>query len=430
LKEKIYIDGFAGLNDFEMELNRINVLIGPQASGKSVVAKLVYFCNHIILRYFDELIDDIITEKSFEYFLRKKFKEQFYIPSGFYENKFRIEYYKNELLFKINSEFEVEVNSNLLENIAEIADEINQFKKNKNLTKKKQVLLNKMPQLIEQKITLNYFPYYIPPSRDKFTSDYIAVSNSFKNSSDYANRHFAEIYKYMMEIEDVAEYLNNGPNRIYGELIDALIANFETIIKGQLISGEKKEIVFESDYKVVYPLRHLSSGQKEIIPLFSFLYLSKDNQLHTLSNKNYFIIEEPEAHLFPKEIYRIVNIIISTINVLSEKNASKVFITTHSPFVLTSLSILTQAGHLFSNNKNSSEKIHNSISSNFFFDVEDLEKVVILPEEINAYQIQNGKAINIIDPETKLIGENIIDEVSEMDYKLFDELSDLILTTK
>jgi len=49
--EKIYIDGFAGLNNFEKDLNRINVLIGPKASGKSVVAKLFYFFNDVVLNF-------------------------------------------------------------------------------------------------------------------------------------------------------------------------------------------------------------------------------------------------------------------------------------------------------------------------------------------------------------------------------------------
>lgn len=41
--ESLEIQGFAGFKDLKIELNKINLFIGPQASGKSVLMKLAYF---------------------------------------------------------------------------------------------------------------------------------------------------------------------------------------------------------------------------------------------------------------------------------------------------------------------------------------------------------------------------------------------------
>ena len=48
--EKIEIKDFVGIKDITIEIKQINILIGPQASGKSIIAKLIfYFKNFIYL---------------------------------------------------------------------------------------------------------------------------------------------------------------------------------------------------------------------------------------------------------------------------------------------------------------------------------------------------------------------------------------------
>ncbi|WRH65167.1 MAG: hypothetical protein RSE13_14620 [Planktothrix sp. GU0601_MAG3] len=51
--EKLIIDNFAGIEHLEIEVKKINIMIGPQASGKSVCAKLLF--------YFKEFVSDLVT---------------------------------------------------------------------------------------------------------------------------------------------------------------------------------------------------------------------------------------------------------------------------------------------------------------------------------------------------------------------------------
>ena len=46
MTEKLIVDNFLGIKHIELELGDINVLIGPQATGKSVCVRVVFFKNY------------------------------------------------------------------------------------------------------------------------------------------------------------------------------------------------------------------------------------------------------------------------------------------------------------------------------------------------------------------------------------------------
>src|SRR5665213_45598 len=48
--EKLLINNFAGLKSVELEIRPITGFIGPQASGKSIIAKLLFFFREIASR--------------------------------------------------------------------------------------------------------------------------------------------------------------------------------------------------------------------------------------------------------------------------------------------------------------------------------------------------------------------------------------------
>ena len=45
--QKIVIKNFGPIEDAEIDIKKILVLIGEQASGKSTIAKLIYFLNYL-----------------------------------------------------------------------------------------------------------------------------------------------------------------------------------------------------------------------------------------------------------------------------------------------------------------------------------------------------------------------------------------------
>ncbi len=43
MTEKLIIKNFAGIKELEIEVKKINILIGPETSGKSICAKLLFY---------------------------------------------------------------------------------------------------------------------------------------------------------------------------------------------------------------------------------------------------------------------------------------------------------------------------------------------------------------------------------------------------
>ena len=125
-------------------------------------------------------------------------------------------------------------------------------------------------------------------------------------------------------------------------------------------------------------------------------------------------IEEPEAHLFPSAQRNMVELIACVFN--SDPEKLQFFITTHSPYVLTAINNLIQAGMLY---EESSQDV-----------LPKLEEIVprykaLITSDLSAYVLENGKAENMLDKETGLIDANLIDGVSDELAIEFDELLDL-----
>jgi hypothetical protein len=84
------IKHFSCIDEAELTLSDLTILIGPQASGKSVISKLVYFFNDIIARHF-RAIEDEIQFEPFRSSLSEEFKKWF-PPSAWGARPFTISF--------------------------------------------------------------------------------------------------------------------------------------------------------------------------------------------------------------------------------------------------------------------------------------------------------------------------------------------------
>lgn len=86
--EQLIVENFLVIKEAEVKVGKINVIIGPQANGKSLLAKLLYFCRKSISEKLlisvknNELKSDYIKgiEKAFEkYFPKYTWKEKSFL---------------------------------------------------------------------------------------------------------------------------------------------------------------------------------------------------------------------------------------------------------------------------------------------------------------------------------------------------------------
>ncbi len=289
----------------KIETKKINVFIGKNATGKSIVAKLLQVKRekeNLKDYNLDEFIKDEskIVYKSNKFVHKKLSIWDIFIKS--LEKDIAIEYLKKSL----------EKQSKKLEKLLENS-EIN------------------LDELLEKFFTRKN-SYYIPVERNlvPFFSSYGINLLSSK----------IPLPQYVVEF---ATEFRLAKDKIKSKKV----LNFE-----YKFEDDEDKLYF--DNKNYISLKNASSGIQTILPLYLTIeYLNKDGKKH-------YILEEPELNLFPKEQFELVKYMV--------KNSESTIFITHSPYVLYSLNLLIYAFKVGNMNKKARELVENVIPSCYWID--------------------------------------------------------------
>ncbi|MBG2839203.1 MULTISPECIES: AAA family ATPase [Proteus] len=409
--ERLKIQNFVTLHDIELELKKLNILIGPQASGKSLVAKIITFVKDIRNITVEYLRED--SGVSYLELLEQRFKRIF--PSYTWEKKlFEIEYVNLSTDFSINIKNQ---GSRLVFTFGEISfiDKIASFSEYlfKNKPKddeEKNTMMNGImnkyimaEQFVKDVLNLPHSrPCYIPSGR----SFYSSVQKSFFNITsndlnvDYFISRFGSDYELTKSFIANGVFEESNPPLKFRHLVNKLLqGKIERDSEGEWISNDENKI----------KVSHSSSGQQESVPVVTFL------SVWPFSNINYYsnlIIEEPEAHLFPVA----QNIIITLIAMaFSNKDSINYTITTHSPYIISSLNNLLLASIIVKEHPEKAEMVYKLVPKEAILDF----------NEVAAYQISKDGIKSILDEEQHLISSDYIDNISREISGIFDNLLDI-----
>ena len=411
--ETIYIENFAGIKKMDFDFKSINILIGPQGSGKSVTVKLMYFFKNFI----NEIVKNIENEES-KRDLDKNQKEIFlnFFPKETWPKDDFLIIYKNNItsisLKKVDSKIIFEYSENLKKLLkkgkkiytSEKAKYANDHKISNFRFKRE--LSDKIKKCIQEELGVEstFEQFFIPAGRSFFANIQSTIFSflSDNRSLDPFLIEFGSFYESLKRYYNDIIVNNNSPQRQDKEF-DELTSQ---ILSSNYLREKEKDYLIHKDSRKVN-LTNASSGQQETLPLIIILkalnYISSSGGGFTL------YIEEPEAHLFPTAQKRIVELLARTFN--SKNRNFQIFITTHSPYILSSFNNLIYAGNLAENIKYSTR-------------VED----VISPKEylesylFSVYSLRNNVKSYLIDEETKLITTTILDSVSDDISIEFDKL--------
>jgi predicted ATP-dependent endonuclease of OLD family len=147
--------------------------------------------------------------------------------------------------------------------------------------------------------------------------------------------------------------------------------------------------------KTTIRLAQASSGIQSIIPL---LLVIQYNTKNTKKGDDLFVIEEPELNLYPSSQKDLIEFIIGRVN----QSNDKLIITTHSPYLLTSIDNLIQAGNIFEKNKALKSEIERLVPENLWLNFDN----------VACYFFNDGLAKSTLDAEISSIGPSNIDDVS------------------
>ena len=235
---------------------------------------------------------------------------------------------------------------------------------------------------------------------------------------------------YFVDTQKGYRLLTNQPDPIagrFGELyadsltLDSAKSRLRAHLQGELIRGSESWLFAFSDGRVL-PLNLLSTGSKELLPLLCALemYIYKRREI-TLDDQfvptgedsarsDEFFIEEPEAHIFPKKQYEIVQYFAEIVN--DESLSPAISITTHSPYILSAFNNLIEAGQVAKAKPELIVNVAKLIPEQFW----------IKEEDFKAYAIEGGVLKSIVAKDTGLVSANYLDQVSETIGMEFDAL--------
>lgn len=418
--EKIEIENFLSLTKATLELKKVNIFIGPQAQGKSIIAKLICFFKEVPDSLVNSFIDNT-TKREFTNAQLEKFEQIF--PAVYWEDKeFYIKYTTKYYSIEIRNKIQAKKNKLCIF----FSDEIDKaIKSIRNHIKRSAGFEDKDPnampfrfQIVDEVrlVVMNSLfkdsavssienVMYIPAGRSFFANLQKNIF-SFLTSNikvDYFIKEFGSIYENTKDVSFYKHISRRTPPTV-SRIVDSLICGKFSSDKGQdWITGKNGKINVADS----------SSGQQESLPMA--LMLSTWPYISTPTYCRSFIIEEPEAHLFPSAQGAVVSLVANAYN--KSERFSSYTITTHSPYILTALNNLIQAGNALKECNNVEKRKH-------LFSIVPKNEIVKF-DDVSAFIINAGEAKSILDYDVNLIDAAAIDQISNVFSDKFDKLMDI-----
>jgi len=434
--QKLIINKLGPVEQCELECSQFMAFTGFQASGKSTIAKAIYY-----FRTVKEDIIELAEAKAFDAvaigeledgfsvnretgleevlgdYLREKFLRTFGSLRGM-SNEMYMEYYFTKTCF-IKVSFKDDIKYARSNHVCiTLSADLKHFLQEKNKCfpvtsyREAEAELRKFKAELCKVFDDDYSVVYIPAGRSmitllsqQFSYIYATMDDMQKRSLDSCTKDYLErILRLKSEFSEGIQGLTVYSAEKSGlpqETIAQAMELIKKILRGTYRYSNGEEQIVLDDGKYV-KINFSSSGQQECVWILNLLFYYLLQQKRIL-----FIIEEPESHLFP-ESQKYITELIALINNCNHS----VVLTTHSPYVLGTLNNLLYVHTIQSQY---SQKASEIIPESFWLDY----------NYFNSWFVKNGKIENCMDSEIHLIQNERIDEISKVINSDFDRLLEL-----
>ena len=387
----LVIRHFGPIKEVDMDLRRVNIIIGPQSSGKSTILKIACFCD-----WMERQIE--LTQNPDKYCDSNFFIENligFHKLEGYLQQETYIRYENDAVSFDYSE-------------------------KNKKCTFK----WNEAKRWKYKRTKIAY----IPAERNLVA----AIPNWYQVNMNKDN-----ILDFMKEWEFARKAFLKGE-----QILDLPIKyEYNAYNQGDRIKLENGK---ELDLTVA------SSGLQALTPLYVMLrYLTSEyykeahtnveqdmlrqnlhevvakecagltkgeqqNIIDTILTPHHtdLFVEEPEAHIFPSTQKSFV---YSLVEMLNGNVQHTCFLATHSPYILTAFNNIILAGETMAMSKEKADKVSVIMP----------KRQTLCYDEVAAFEMSNGRNHSIMDEDFRLISADAIDAASQEISNDFDYLLDI-----
>lgn len=409
---RIVLSNFGPVKECEISLNDMLVLSGPQANGKSTIAKAIFFFRTIKEDILDMMMlgtDGEIPER-WRIRLTKRLKDKFmqlFGSSYGMSNAMKAVYYytdKTYIQIDLSPNYHVSggpnyINVKFSRSIAQYLNDLDRG----NYDNMSRTELEYERQRLIKLFSDEYETIFIPAGRSIITLltmqlNYIftTMSENQKRNIDYCTQKYVDLILRLRPSfsHGLAGALSDKLHLTQKDFNVTLVKKTEKLIneilKGryQNENGEERLYLEDSNRQYV-KINFASSGQQETVWITNILFY------YLLENKQVFlIVEEPETHLYPAAQKQIAELLA-----LFMKNGNCELITTHSPYILGEFNNLIYACEIY---KRGIKKVSELIDSDLYIDSENM----------NAYHLNNGELCDMKEESMGLIRNESIEGAS------------------
>ncbi len=398
------------IKEIALELNKVNLFIGPQSSGKSTIAKLISYCTWVE--------KDVATSQSLKSYQDKplyfrEHLENFHKMKGYFRKESFI-HYKSDVIEIV---WENETGSlKWIDQYAYKRSKISYIPSERNM-----IILPEARKVEFGNTNVRSFLFDWFDARKKYTKenklsilnlgvDYYFIDGNTNEEDHIKGLNNGTEYDTLLSnassglqsitpLIAMIEYLNKW---IYDE-DNTSFERAEKLLKGNISIMDEKLLKplfhidtfnnsIRNDYldKVEDRLKENDAEVKRCLIEYRNIY----SNLSSTQNAQ-FIIEEPEQNLFPETQRDLVYVLLE--KCLNKKD-NRLSITTHSPYILYAINNCMLCGLVLDKMSDQDKNKLKCLSSS------------IKPELVSAYQINNGELTKIQQKEDKLIGANFFDQ--------------------
>lgn len=409
------IKNFSCIDSAVIDFARLTVIIGPQASGKSVLSKLAYFTYGLLTNSFAaysetsnlEELQQGISSSFIQLFPSSAWGSSLFeitLSAGTYSVQITRSRAKTPSVKVEFSPFFRELRQQYVEALLTARATEAARSNSSQRTTIEFNLSGEFNNKIADAVGDDYFfnMVFVPAGRSFFINTAKMNAVEISKQVDSITAAFGRTYKMLHDGSLGDRFTQVPPSRMQlAEVINA------ELFGGRIRISKDGQWVDAVDGRVV-PFSALSSGQQELLPLWLMI-----NFYTTIQHRGCLsFIEEPEAHLFPRAQSLLTTYLCSIVAEENRRNA--MLITTHSPYVLSKINNLLYADALgirFPRRKKAIAKI---VGQNTW----------LSSAHIAAYAIVNRQVVAIMD-EDGLIDADFLDSVSGDIAKEYGLLLDL-----
>jgi predicted ATPase len=367
---RLVVRNVGPIRDVDIELNKVNVFMGPQGCGKSTLAKIISFCSWL------EKDSDATIKAEANGLV--PLMEKFHRMEGYFRDESELAYIGDDVAFfyRLSMSSFVDWKSDEYK-ISRIYDN--------------EIILHKVHRSVNPKVI--YIPaernfVSVVPNLQKYAEKDDSLQ-SFVNDWFVAKKAFTEQQPLKIEMLDIEYYYSTKTDSdiivMDGQKIrlSQSSSGFQSVVPLMALLSYLSSTIYEEN-KPFSPaeneqmreiLSHVSNDAKKGMEQ-KLIDRIKDFLQGKVYSHTQFIVEEPEQNLFPQTQCQLLYHLLSCLN---HGKAHRAVITTHSLYVLYALNNCLLANIVRDEVESEGETLDVSYAD-----------VVIAPNDVCVWEIENG----------------------------------------